>query len=41
MVIIDHIFVRLRGYVGLRFEVLRDKIVSDHYPIMGYFKVVK
>lgn len=40
-IVIDHIFV-LRGlYVAERFRVLRDELVSDHYPIVGYFRLKK
>lgn len=39
LVIIDHIFTRLRGYVPVSLAVLREKRVSDHYPIVGYLMI--
>lgn len=36
---IDHIFVSLSDYQPTLFECIRreDKIISDHYPIVGHF----
>jgi endonuclease/exonuclease/phosphatase family metal-dependent hydrolase len=35
--VLDHIFVRLTDLVPVKFEVLRGRIASDHYPILGHF----
>ena len=39
LVIIDHIFVKLTDFAPVQLKVLRNEIVSDHFPIIGSFKV--
>jgi endonuclease/exonuclease/phosphatase family metal-dependent hydrolase len=41
LVVIDHIFVKLTDLAPVKLEVLRDEIVSDHYPIVGYFQAIE